>query len=221
MSWGSSVNCPNCGERVDATADNCPSCGHDLTLTSHHSNPLRLLRRRIRYSERLEATTAGVLIGVFSLFLPWVGAFLWSTDESGTFVIAQVSMNILDLFASNEIAIVLSASLFIAGMLLTYLSRWLVILQLMGMIGISFTMTSYVSTRLPTVLNPSGTLSSTTGVGLGYFLGWLSILILVAVLIDQEGKTELLKRSKQLPPSEKVDKELGGVWGFQIRRRGL
>lgn len=155
----------------------------------------------------------GVTIGVAPLFLPWDSAFIWSDDMS---VVAHVTMNIFDFFASNETAIVFGASLFTAGMVLTFINRWLVIAQLIGMIVLSFTMYSYLSSKLPTLHYPD-TFPSGTGFGIGYYLGWLSILILGALLINEKGKEWSQKRERHLPGSETVNKELGGLEGWIIR----
>jgi hypothetical protein len=157
----------------------------------------------------------GVAIGTVSLLLPWDSGFVWSGDT----VVAQNAMNIFDLFAANDLAIVLGASLFVAGMLLFILNRWFVIFQFIGMMVLSFTMSSFVISKLPSLLDPYNNFRYETGLAIGYFLGWLSILILGTMLIDEKQKDITKKGKKQLPPSELVDSELAGQVGFNARDR--
>ncbi len=177
------MNCPKCGQYVESTASECPACGSNLTLTprNHQSSFITFAQRHFRLSDRIEIAIVGVAIGLFSLFLPWDDGFIW---QNGT-VLAQNETNLIDLFAANNLAILLSASLFIAGMLLSILNRWFVIAAFIGIMGLSFTMSSYVLSKLPSPLNPVNSLQYQTGFAIGYFLGWLSILISGTMLVDE------------------------------------
>jgi len=203
------LDCPKCGQNVKPTANECLSCGNDLTLTprDYRSSFIKFARRHFKLSERLEIAVLGVAIGVLSLFLTWDSGFVWS----GGIVVAQNAMNVFDLFAANDFAIVLSASLFVVGMLLSILNRWFVIAEFVGMIGLSFTMSAYVILKLPTASNPPNSLQLETGLAIGYFLGWLSILILGTMLIDERRKMGL-----GLAPSERVTVRF---WGSPGGRR--
>ena len=195
------MNCPKCGQYIESTASECPACGNNLTLTprSYQSSFIRFARRHFKLSERVEIAIVGVAIGLFSLFLPRDDGFIWSVGtylSVGT-VLAQNEMNVFNLFAANNLAILLSASLFVAGMLLTILNRWFVIAEFIGLMGLTFTMSSYVISKLPVFLTPH--LPHQTSFGIGYFLGWLSILISVTMLIDEKRGI-----GRGLPASEKV-----------------
>ena len=142
-------------------------------------------------SQRLEIAIVGVGIGILSLFQPWDDGFIW---QNGT-VIAQNEMNFLSLFAAKDLVIIIVAFFFIAGMLLTILNRWFVIVEFIGMMGLTFTMSSYVLSKLAAPNN----LLNQTSFGIGYFLGWLSLLISATMLID-----ERRGMGPGLPPSERV-----------------
>ena len=189
------MNCPKCGQYVESTASECPACGNNFTSTprNYQSSFIKFARRHFKLSERVEIAIVGVAIGLFSMLLPWDDGFIWS----GGILLAQNEMNLIDLFAGNDLAILLGASLFIAGMLLTILNRWFVIAEFIGLMGLTFTMSSYVISKLPVFLDPS--LLYQTGFGIGYFLGWLSILISGTMLVD-----ERRRGWSKVAPSERV-----------------
>ena len=207
------MNCPKCGKYVESTAGECHACGYNLTLTprNYRSSFIKFARRHFKLSERVEIAIVGVAIGLFSLFLPWDDGFIWSVGtylSVGT-VLAQNEMNVFNLFAANNLAILLSASLFIAGMLLTILNRWFVIAEFTGLMGLTFTMSSYVISKLPVLVTPH--LPYQTSFGIGYFLGWLSLLISFTMLID-----ERRGMGSGLLPSERVTWR---YWGSPGGRR--
>ncbi len=214
------MNCPNCGKKIDASAIECPNCGTNLTLTPLSSRSVLIIfvRRHFKWSERLESTIVGVILGIVSLSLPWDSAFVYSDELDGV-ILAQLTMNFLDLIMANQPAILFGASLFIAGMLFSVLNRWFVIVQWIGMIGLSLTMYSYVSSKLSSMTNPPDNIVSVTEFGIGYILAWLSILILTAVLIGEKGKEKSGKGGKQPSASETVERDLGGLFGGYIGRR--
>jgi hypothetical protein len=181
------LDCPKCGQNVRPTANECPTCGNDFTLTprDYRSSFIKFARRHFKLSEQLEIAIVGVAIGTVSLLLPWDSGFVWSGDT----VVAQNAMNIFDLFAANDLVIVLGASLFVAGMLLFILNRWFVIFQFIGMMVLSFTMSSFMISKLPSQLDPYNNFRYETGLAIGYFLGWLSILILGTMLIVRNRRT--------------------------------
>jgi hypothetical protein len=162
---------------------------------------VRFVRHHFKWSERFEQMIVGLIIGIVSLFFPWSIASIYSGDLP--FPNDQLILNALEFLTANQPLVFLSASLFIIGMVFSILNRWFVIVQLVGMIGLSLTMFSYVSSTLTSKVGPPlGNEYETTGFGFGYLLGWLSICILGAMLIGEKNRERSAKRGKQVLPSE-------------------
>ncbi len=162
-----------------------------MTPQDYQSSFVRFARHHFKLSQRLEIATVGVGIGILSFFLPWDDGFIW---QNGT-VLAQNEMNFFNLFAANDPTIIIVAFCFIAGMLLSILNRWFVIIEFIGMMGLTFTMSSYILSKLAAPNN----LLHQTSFGIGYFLGWLSLLISITMLIDERRGI-----GPGLPPSERL-----------------
>jgi hypothetical protein len=185
------------------TTNECPNCGTNLSLMpqSGRSVLVRFVRHHFKWSERFEQMIVGLIIGIVSLFFPWSIASIYSGDLP--FPNDQLILNALEFLTANQPLVFLSASLFIIGMVFSILNRWFVIVQLVGMIGLSLTMFSYVSSTLTSKVGPPlGNEYETTGFGFGYLLGWLSICILGAMLIGEKNRERSAKRGKQVLPSE-------------------
>jgi hypothetical protein len=197
------LDCPNCGKRIDATANECSNCGTNLSLKpqSGRSVLVRFVRHHLKWSERFEQMILGLIIGIVSLFFPWSIASHYSVDLP--FPNDQLTLNALEFLTANQPLVLIGASLFITGMVFSILNKWFVIVQLIGMIGLSWTMFSYASSALISKVGPPlGDEYETTGFGFGYILGWISILILGALLIGEKKRERSAKRGKLILPSE-------------------
>jgi magnesium-transporting ATPase (P-type) len=197
------LDCPNCGKKIDANANECSNCGSNLSLKpqSGRSVLVRFVRDHFKWSERFEQMIVGLIIGIVSLFFPWSIASHYSVDLP--FPNDQLTLNALEFLTANQPLVFLSSSLFIIGIVFSIFNKWFVIVQLIGMIGLSWTMFSYASSALTSKVGPPlGGEYETTGFGLGYLLGWLSLLILGALLIGEKKRERLARRGKQVLPSE-------------------
>jgi hypothetical protein len=165
----------------------------------------------------LEQLIVGLIFGIVSLFLPWSIASIYSGEDD--WLLDRLTMNALDFVVASEPSVLFCAFLFLIGMLLFTLNRWFVIAQLIGMIGLSLTMFSYAGSTLTSNVGPlMASEYLTTDFGLGYLLGWISILILGTLLIGEKRRKSYARKHERLPPpSETEEMQLSGWsrwWGM-------
>jgi hypothetical protein len=165
----------------------------------------------------LEQLIVGLIFGIVSLFVPWSIASIYSGEDD--WLLDRLTMNALDFVVASEPSVLFCAFLFLIGMLLFTLNRWFVIAQLIGMIGLSLTMFSYAGSTLTSNVGPlMASEYLTTDFGLGYLLGWISILILGTLLIGEKRRKSYARKHERLPPpSETEEMQLSGWsrwWGM-------
>jgi hypothetical protein len=166
-----------------------------------------LLYRKIRWSENAEIVVIAFVVGAFSMILPWGSAFLWGPGAQ--LPSSEMSLNLIDLMTSSDLSAVVGAALFVIGLFLCIFSPVAVTVQIAGLLVLTFTMSVPLLHTLPPT--PSGYTSSTS-LAIGYFVGWLSVLIFGASLVKENALRWRRSTSRDMPASESLDiRNLGGA----------
>ncbi len=195
--------CPECGREIGDSAG-CPSCKIELlTVRTKSRSPIS----KILSAEgaRNEAVLLGVVLGIISLFLPYMG---WSAYNGMGILDGGGSVSGIDFMASNDAVIVLGFIIFIASLALSLLKPVFGSFGLLGMWLLTLSEApSYVVSRVP--MEMLGNLIYTHW-GIGYYLGWASVLIIITGLLV--GKREV--------DSKRVEKGLERKYEYESFTKG-
>jgi hypothetical protein len=209
------MRCPVCGYPNYEEATTCFSCnakieGRPSSPKPHPSlSPQPEVRTRIPWLrklalERWEIWLIASALALVSAIMPWESAFYRDTLTNAP--VLTVSANLFDLILADDLVIVSLVVVFLVGLAASMLLSFLIVVPMGSLLLLAYTMPQYMLSQLPSS-SPDYTdgYYTSTGLGFGYLLAWISLIILCTFLLNDLRLRYTKGYGKDQAPSEARD----------------
>jgi hypothetical protein len=209
------MRCSACGYPNYEEATTCFSCNAKIEGRPQSPKPkpsvsvepevrTKMQWLRMRTSERWEIWLIASALGVVSAIMPWESAFYRDTLTNTPAL--TVSANLFDLVLADNLVIVSLVVIYILGFAASMLLSFLVVIPIGSLVLLAYTMPQYMLSQLPP--SPPNYLDdfyTSSGLGFGYLLAWISLIILSTFLLEDLHLRYTKGYGKDQAPSEARD----------------
>lgn len=183
------MKCPECGYPNLEDSPTCFSCGARIPsarpvqaqegwlplMEAPRASPLRS-KWKTRLLKRWGIVLLASVILAVAAFLPWGGSYIIDRYLYSPYVV--LDFDLLDLLTGGNELIVALCGATLAGFVASIFYPKFVLLPIAALVLLAFYLPQYAMSFLPPTPAPPEEYISYQGLGIGYFLAWLSVLFM-------------------------------------------